>query len=150
MAISTLTFEAADHHENLKYVVLDSPLSTVDGKLSTFKVPNSTCSLVMDFEANGTGNPRECIGHVKVTDGNAQVVLDIPGAVCAIEAGVDDGAWKTMSSLSIRGISTDGEMWILRSIPGVAQGGRSIVVEGGVSDLPGLKGFRELAVWSQS
>lgn len=145
--ISTFTADAARRHENLKFVVIPLPLNTVNGQLANFEVENSDGYIVADFVGKPTGRPRECFGPVKVWDGMANVVLDIPNATIQFEAGMPEGPWSVIAGISITGIDTTGRFWVIRS--NGAPDETSLPIEGAVSSLSGLAGLVELAKWAK-
>lgn len=144
--ISRFTTDLPRCHENLKFVVLSSPLATVDGKLAHFVVDNSSCDVVADFVGKPTSQPHECIGPLRVTDGNAESVVFIREAAIQIEEGTPVAFWpgKVIGQGVVKGIASDGRFWVGRSL-GVPPGDeRSLTWEFLVSDAPGLKGLSEI------
>lgn len=144
--ISSFSSDAARLHENLRFIVIPLPLNTVNGKLANFTVDGSDGYIIADFMHRATTQPHTCVGPVRVTDGEAKVVLDIPNATIQIEAGAKEGPWQTIAAIFISGLDVEGRFWIIRSTGTADQ--TSLPIEGAVSDEAGLKGLVELAKWA--
>jgi len=151
--ISKFTADVPRFHENLKYVVLPFTLSTADGKLSNFVVPNSSGFVIADTTQVPAGSPpHAAAGKVSITDGQARSALSIVQASIQMEEGTpapDLWPGKVLGAIRVTGIDSAGRPWVGVS-RGVAEGDeRSLAMEWGVSDAPSaLAGFNELAKWA--
>lgn len=115
--ISSITAALPCRYENLKRLFANFALQTADGQLSGFKVPNSNGDLFADFTKPGA-TARKTTGPLQVSDGNANLVIDVPDATIEIEQGANDPDWPgvILGNIVVVGMETNsGEVWMGRS-----------------------------------
>jgi len=115
--ISSITGGLPRFHENLHYVVLPFTVQLADGQLANFKIPNSSGSIVADFEKKGA-TPRKTTGPLSVVDGLANLVIGVKDATIQIEQGAaEPDLWPgvVLGAISVIGVETSGEVWAGRS-----------------------------------
>ena len=145
--ISSLKTAIPRLYENLKYLVMDANVEVADGQLASFVIFNNSLTLVAEFSP---ASPRSTVGRVRVVDGSATVVLDLPGASIQVEQGPPDPSWPgvTLGAIVVTGIDTAGRVWVGRSTGPIEADPTSIGFEMAVSSEPTAgKQLNELAKW---
>lgn len=86
-------------------------LELIDGKLSSFLLPNQTGEFDFQFSTDPSAPPRSGSGSLKI--GSA---LNVPSLAFQMEAGPKEGAWSTWASLRADGLDSEGRLCAFRSI----------------------------------